>query len=697
MLIQDLNASYTLPWTAFTVNANSRRSAFLIPYCLVLFAAGLPLFLMELALGQYSSLGPFKLFQKFSPAFSGIGMAMIIVSLLVSIYYNMILAWTLFYLANSFTAVLPWSHCDNWWNTANCFDAFKARECSSKHMIYLKGHCFNVSHNQSDVDLYEFGRKDSPAEEYFNNRMLKISDGLENMGQVQWELVLCLFFAWCGVFFCLMQGIKTTGKVVYFTALFPYVILIVLLVRAVTLKGASNGLIFYMRPDWVKLVQFKVWKEAFLQIFYSLGPAFGCLMTISSYNSFHHDIYRDGMIVGLLNSGTSIFAGSVVFSIIGFMAHDQDTSVDKVIHSGLGLAFVAYPTAISRLAWSPFWSVIFFLMLISIGLDSQGFPIQKRKSVNQKRKSINQKTNRFYQSKEGKVSETLEKVIFKNEKCQSKKEKILQKGENLIKKKENYQRLSKKSDLKIFNQIRKKSDQKKVEVQSKKEKTKDLGKGPIKFAMVETILTMLYDQWPGALRPRKILVSAITCFLFFLSGIPLTMNGGIYLFSLMDNYSAGWPLLFIGLIECVIVAYIYGIEKFLKDIEIMIGYRVNIWWKLCWKYIAPASTLLFLLYDWVSSSGLSYGDFYIFPPWAISLGWCMAIFPVSFIPGLLIYNCITFIYKNIGRDTGEANIDVKDKKIRKSDFKRLFLAKEDWNENKGLVANMQYNTNFYLK
>ncbi|CAK9297661.1 unnamed protein product [Gordionus sp. m RMFG-2023] len=562
--------------------------AFLIPYCLVLFAAGLPLFLMELALGQYSSLGPFKLFQKFSPAFSGIGMAMIIVSLLVSIYYNMILAWTLFYLANSFTAVLPWSHCDNWWNTANCFDAFKARECSSKHMIYLKGHCFNVSHNQSDVDLYEFGRKDSPAEEYFNNRMLKISDGLENMGQVQWELVLCLFFAWCGVFFCLMQGIKTTGKVVYFTALFPYVILIVLLVRAVTLKGASNGLIFYMRPDWVKLVQFKVWKEAFLQIFYSLGPAFGCLMTISSYNSFHHDIYRDGMIVGLLNSGTSIFAGSVVFSIIGFMAHDQDTSVDKVIHSGLGLAFVAYPTAISRLAWSPFWSVIFFLMLISIGLDSQ-------------------------------------------------------------------------------------------------------------FAMVETILTMLYDQWPGALRPRKILVSAITCFLFFLSGIPLTMNGGIYLFSLMDNYSAGWPLLFIGLIECVIVAYIYGIEKFLKDIEIMIGYRVNIWWKLCWKYIAPASTLLFLLYDWVSSSGLSYGDFYIFPPWAISLGWCMAIFPVSFIPGLLIYNCITFIYKNIGRDTGEANIDVKDKKIRKSDFKRLFLAKEDWNENKGLVANMQYNTNFYLK
>ncbi|XP_065315007.1 sodium- and chloride-dependent glycine transporter 2-like isoform X1 [Gordionus sp. m RMFG-2023] len=507
-------------------------------------------------------------------------------SIQVSIYYNMILAWTLFYLVNSFTAVLPWSHCDNWWNTANCFDSFKARECSSENTTYFKGHCFNVSRNQSDS--YDIGRKDSPAEEYFNNRMLKMSDGFENMGQVQWELLLCLFFAWCGVFFCLMQGIKTTGKVVYFTALFPYIVLIILLGRAVTLQGVTDGLIYYVKPDWEKLIHFKVWKEAFLQIFYSLGPAFGSLMTISSYNSFHHDFYKDGLIVGMLNSATSIFAGFVVFSILGFMAHELNTSVDKVIRSGHALAFVAYPTAITRLAWSPFWSVLFFLMLVTIGLDSQ-------------------------------------------------------------------------------------------------------------FAMVETVLTTLYDGWPRALRPRKILVSASICFLFFLIGIPQTMNGGIYLFSLIDNYSAGWPLLFISLIQCAIVSYIYGIERFLNDIETMLGYKVNFWWKLCWKYISPVSILILLLYDWASSTGLTYGNYYTFPPAAIGLGWSMALLSVSFIPGFLIYKYIAFIVKNNVQDTDEPNIDIKGKRIWNSDFRKLFLAKKDWNKDKGLATNTQINQSFSME
>lgn len=88
----------------------------MIPYALMLFFVGIPLFLMELSFGQYASEGPVTIW-KISPLFTGLGYAMFLMSGLVGIYYNMILAWAMFYLLSSFTTVLPWSSCDNWWNT----------------------------------------------------------------------------------------------------------------------------------------------------------------------------------------------------------------------------------------------------------------------------------------------------------------------------------------------------------------------------------------------------------------------------------------------------------------------------------------------------------------------------------------------------------------------------------------------------
>jgi solute carrier family 6 amino acid transporter-like protein 5/7/9/14 len=67
--------------------------------------------------------------------------------------------------------------------------------------------------------------------------MLVESEGLEHMGAIQWKLALCLFAAWVIIFLCLIKGIKSSGKVVYFTATFPYVVLVILFFRAITLPG----------------------------------------------------------------------------------------------------------------------------------------------------------------------------------------------------------------------------------------------------------------------------------------------------------------------------------------------------------------------------------------------------------------------------------------------------------------------------
>lgn len=105
-----------------------------------------------------------------------------------------------------------------------------------------------------------------------------------NWGPPRWQLVLCLLLAWIIAFLCVIKGIQSAGKVVYFTAIFPYLILIALLVRGVTLEGSTEGILFYITPEWDRLAEPAVWGDAASQIFYSFGIACGSLVTLASYN-----------------------------------------------------------------------------------------------------------------------------------------------------------------------------------------------------------------------------------------------------------------------------------------------------------------------------------------------------------------------------------------------------------------------------
>jgi SNF family Na+-dependent transporter len=201
--------------------------------------------------------------------------------------------------------------------------------------------------------------------------ILQRSSNITETGGFVWQLVVSLICAWIITYVCMFKGIKSSGKVVYFTALFPYVVLIILGIRGWLLPGAKEGIKFYITPNISRLADAGVWYDAAIQIFYSLGIAYGGLLTMASYNKFNTNSIRDAFVVSICNCLTSVFAGFVVFSYIGHAAYVTNQAVENTVSSGSGLAFIIYPFAVQQLPGAPFWAILFFLMLITLGLDSE--------------------------------------------------------------------------------------------------------------------------------------------------------------------------------------------------------------------------------------------------------------------------------------------------------------------------------------
>ena len=131
------------------------------------------------------------------------------------------------------------------------------------------------------------------------------------------------------------QGIASSGKVVYFTAMFPYVVLTIFFFRGITLKGATAGLLHMFTPKVVNtdmnnscdhhfqlemLLKPTVWLDAANQVFYSFGLAFGSIISFGSYNNPKKNCVKDVIIISITNAFTAIYACAVIFSILGFKA-----------------------------------------------------------------------------------------------------------------------------------------------------------------------------------------------------------------------------------------------------------------------------------------------------------------------------------------------------------------------------------------
>ncbi|KAM7412043.1 hypothetical protein PAMA_021829 [Pampus argenteus] len=340
--------------------------AYLVPYFILLLLIGIPLFFLELAVGQRIRRGSIGVWNYVYPQLGGIGVSSLMVCGFVGLYYNVIIGWSIFYFFQSFQYPLPWAECPI---TRNGSQAIVEPECE----------------------------KSSATTYFWYRQTLNITSSIDDTGGLNWRMTLSLLVAWIMVCLAVIKGIQSSGKL-------------------------------------EKMLEPQVWREAATQVFFALGLGFGGVIAFSSYNKRDNNCHFDAALVSVINFVTSILATLVVFAVLGFKANimnekcvvenaekilgylntdvlskelipphinfshlsSQDYaemySVIKMVKEdsferlgldpcvledelnkavqGTGLAFIAFTEAMTHFPASPFWSVMFFFMLINLGLGS---------------------------------------------------------------------------------------------------------------------------------------------------------------------------------------------------------------------------------------------------------------------------------------------------------------------------------------
>ncbi|XP_072229286.1 sodium-dependent neutral amino acid transporter B(0)AT2-like [Leuresthes tenuis] len=552
--------------------------AFLLLYVLLMLVVGIPLFFLELAAGQAIRQGSIGVWKYISPRLAGIGYSSCVVCFFVALYYNVILAWSLFYLGNSFQYPLPWEHCPTQGNIT-------VKECE----------------------------KSSPTSYFWFRKALDITDSIDEVGSFNPYIVCCLLAAWTFVCLGMFKGIKSSVKVMYFSSIFPYVVLICFLIRGLLLDGALEGITYMFYPKLEIWANVQVWRQAATQVFFALGLGFGSVIAYSSYNPKNNNCHRDAFTVSFINFLTSVLATLVVFAVLGFRAKNKVISciasnlkvlselyncsyVDQSLMpvfcdsdpksvtvedytawfqqsghkipgnftecdlkkemqtgvEGTGLAFIAFTEAISLLPGSPFWSALFFLMLLNLGLSTM-------------------------------------------------------------------------------------------------------------FGTMEGILAPLSDRFKTLAR-NKTKLTIVSCIIGFLIGLLFTQRCGNYFVTMFDDYSATLPLIIVVVFETFSVSWLYGADRFLDDIEAMLGWRPSVIYKYLWKYVCllamlgllGATTIRMIIQrpTYMAWNQKTASDGYLlYPGWALAVLALLIIFAMMPVPVGLIHSVLLDRRRPASRDT----------------------------------------------
>jgi NSS family neurotransmitter:Na+ symporter len=210
---------------------------------------------------------------------------------------------------------------------------------------------------------------------FFINNFLKRPDiaagGMKDVLSFRPSIILALVFSWFLIIMCIWKGARSVGKVVYLTVPLPWLCLVIFVIKGLSLPGAEDGIAYYLTPDFQALMDGRVWLQAYSQVFFSLSIGFGMMIAYASFLPRTSDIVNNAFIVSLADVGTAFVGGFAVFGTLGYYAHETGVAVEEVVGSGIGLAFITYPSIINHLGQAArFFGVVFFLMLVTLAIDS---------------------------------------------------------------------------------------------------------------------------------------------------------------------------------------------------------------------------------------------------------------------------------------------------------------------------------------
>ncbi|WP_445440311.1 sodium-dependent transporter [Corynebacterium argentoratense] len=292
--------------------------AFLLPYVVALITAGVPVLVLDYVLGHRFRGSAPLVWRRISARTEAIGWVQTIITYIIAVYYAVILAWSTIY--TWFSLKLAWGE---------------------------------------------------DPEAFFVGDFLHADNESINSTTVVWPIAITLAVIWVLIVAVMALGIrKGTGMLSSVFVPTLIVLFLILVGRSLFLPGAGEGLEAFFTPRWSALADPTVWMAAYGQIFYSLAIAFGIMMTQASYLKRRSNLSGLGTVVGLSNSGFEVLAGIGVFATLGFMASTSSVAVDEVATSGIGLAFIAFPTIINQMPGGPLFGVLFFGSLFIAGFTS---------------------------------------------------------------------------------------------------------------------------------------------------------------------------------------------------------------------------------------------------------------------------------------------------------------------------------------
>ncbi|MCG8342080.1 MAG: sodium-dependent transporter [Chlorobiales bacterium] len=307
-------------WRFSYLTYENGGGAFLIPYIVALLTAGIPLLILEFGIG-HERIGSAPLaFRKIGKQWEWLGWWPLLFTMFgIVLYYSVVIAWCVDFVFYSIN--LSWG--------------------------------------------------DDP-DKFFFESFLNLSSSPSEISTIQTPILAGLLAVWLVTWGIIVRGVSR-GVELANRVFMPLLLILTLILVfwSVNLEGAKVGINAYLTPDFTKLADPNVWVSAYGQIFFTLSLGFGIMIAYASYMPYNSNMTGSAVITALANSGFSLLSGFGVFAILGFMSVSQNQPLDEVVKQSIGLAFVAYPKAISLIGDAgPLFGMLFFLSLTVAGVSS---------------------------------------------------------------------------------------------------------------------------------------------------------------------------------------------------------------------------------------------------------------------------------------------------------------------------------------